>query len=68
MIETSLNVYDYPEAPEERTKTIKGKMYLVYKFEMEVPEDWDECDIKNDMYDNISEYQQDLAEITDIDI
>ena len=67
-METSLNVYDYPDPPEEKTKTIKGKMYLVYKFEMEVPEDWDECDIKNDMYNNISEYQQDLDEIYDIDI
>jgi len=67
-METSWNVYDYPEPQEERTKTIKGKMYLVYKFEMEVPEDWDESDIKNDMYDNINDYQQDLDEITDIDI
>ena len=67
-METSWNVYDYPEPQEERTKTIKGKMYLVYKFEMEVPEDWDESDIKNDMYDNINDYQQDLDEITDIDL
>ena len=67
-METSLNVYDYPDPPEERTKTIKGKMYLVYKFEMEVPEDWDESDIKNDMYENIDEYEQDLDEIYDIDI
>ena len=55
-METSWNVYDYPDPPEEKTKTIKGKMYLVYKFEMEVPEDWDESDIKNDMYENIDEY------------
>ena len=67
-METSLNVYDYPDPPEEKTKTIKGKMYLVYKFEMEVPEDWDESDIKNDMYNNSSEYEQDLDEIYDIDI
>lgn len=67
-METSWNVYDYPEPPEERIKTIKGKMYLVYKFEMEVPEEWDESDILNDMYDNINEYQQDLDEISDIDI
>ena len=53
-METSLNVYDYPEPHEEKTKTKKGKMYLVYKFEMEVPEDWDESDIKNDMYNNSS--------------
>jgi len=68
MIETSLMVNDYPEPPEEKTKTIKGKMYLAYKFEMEVPDNWDEFDIKNDMYENISEYQQDLDEIVDIDI
>lgn len=67
-METSWNVYDYPEPPEERTKTIKGKIYVAYKFEMEVPYDWNECDIKNDMYENISDYQQDLDEITDIDI
>ena len=67
-METSWNVYDYPEPPEERTKTIKGRMYLAYKFEMEVPYEWDESDIKNDMYDNINEYQQDLDEIVDIDI
>lgn len=67
-METSWNVYDYPDPPEEKTKTIKGKMYLVYKFEMEVPEDWDLADIKEDMYNNIDDYQQDLDEIFDIDI
>lgn len=67
-METSLMVYDYPEPPEEKTKIIKGKIYLAYKFEMEVPDDWDLSDIKNDMYENISEYQQDLDEIYDIDI
>lgn len=67
-METSWNVYDYPEPSEPKTKTIKGRMYLAYKFEMEVPEEWDESDILNDMYDNISEYQQDLDEITEIDI
>lgn len=67
-MDTSWNVYDYPEPKEEKTKTIKGKMYLVYKFEMEVPDNWDLADIKEDMYDNLSEYQQDLDEIIDIDI
>ena len=62
-----LGAGSYPDAPEDKTKTIKGKIYVVYKFEMEVPEDWDISDIKNDMYDNISEYEQDLDEISDID-
>lgn len=67
-MDTSLMVYDYPDPPEPKTKTISGKMYVVYKFEMEVPEDWDLADIKEDMYDNIREYEQDLDEIIDIDI
>ena len=67
-METSLMVYDYPEPPEKETKTIKGKIYVAYKFEMEVPCDWDENDIREDIYENLSEYQQDLDEITDIDI
>lgn len=67
-METSLMVYDYPEPPEQKTKIINGKIYLVYKFEMEVPEEWDLCDIKEDIYNNLSEYEQDLDEIADIDI
>lgn len=67
-METSLMVYDYPEPPEKETKVIKGKIYVAYKFEMEVPIEWDESDIKEDMYENISEYQQDLDEIVEIDI
>ena len=66
-MDTSLMVYDYPDPPEEKIKTIKGKIYVVYKFEMEVPEVWDATDIKNDMYENISEYEQDLDDI-DFDI
>lgn len=67
-METSLMVYDYPDPAEETAKTIKGKIYVVYKFEMDVPKDWDLGDIKEDMYDNIEDYQQELDEIVDIDI
>lgn len=67
-METSLMVNDYPEPPEEKTKTINGKIYVVYKFEVEVPDKWDLADIKDDMYENIEDYQQDLDEIFDIDI
>lgn len=66
-MDTSLMVYDYPNPPEEKTKKINGKIYVVYKFEIEVPEEWDATDIKNDMYENISEYEQDLDDI-DFDI
>lgn len=67
-METSLMVYDYPTPPEPKTKIINGKIYLVYKFEMEVPEDWELYEIKEDIYNNLSDYMQDLDEIADIDI
>ena len=67
MMETSLNVYDYPTPPEEKTKTIKGRLYLTYKFEMEVPDDWEICDIKQNVYENVNDYQQDLDDI-EIDV
>jgi len=66
-METSLMVYDYPEAPEKETKTIKGKIFLTYKFEMEVPKEWETADIVDDMWANVNEYQQDLDDI-DYDI
>lgn len=66
-METSLMVYDYPEAPEKETKTIKGKIFLTYKFEMEVPKEWETADIANDIYSNTSEYMQDLDDV-DYDI
>lgn len=56
---------NYQEEPE--TKTIYGRMVLIYKFKTEVPKDWDEADIKNDMWENTIDYQQDLDDI-DLDI
>ena len=44
-METSLNVYDYPEPKEDKVKTIKGKVYFIYKFETEVPSNCDMSDI-----------------------
>ena len=67
-IETlGLGAGSYPEPPERDTKTIKGKLYLIYKFEMEVPKDWEYEKITDDIYANTSEYMQDLDDI-DYDI
>jgi hypothetical protein len=66
-METSLNVYDYPEPKEDKVKTIKGKVCFIYKFETEVPSNWDISDILEDVYENKDIYQQDLDDI-DLDI
>ena len=64
MVDTvGLGAGSYPEAPEKETKIIKGKIYIEYKFEMEVPKEWDKADIVNDMWDNTKEYMQDLSNI-----
>ena len=67
-MDTSWMVYDYPSPPDPDTKEIKGIICVTYKFDMEVPTDWDESDILEDMYDNIDDYQQDLDEIEIIDL
>ena len=67
-METSWMVFDYPDPPEEKTRIIKGKVYVVYKFEMDVPFDWDIYDIQEDIYSNLDDYLQDLDEIIDIDV
>lgn len=64
-IETSLMVDDYP-TPQENSKTIKGSIILTYTFEMEVPENWDEDRIKQDIKEDLNEYLQELDEINEI--
>ena len=66
-METSWNVYDYPTQPEEEMKTIKGKIIVEYKFEIEVPAKWEEDEIRDDIYNNLSDYQQD-EEIIDWEV
>lgn len=65
-METSWNVYDYPE-PEDKTKTIKGEITITYKFETEVPKEWDETRIYQDVMENTEEYMQSMDEIHDLD-
>lgn len=65
-METSWNVYDYPE-PKKTTKTIKGEITITYKFETEVPKDWDETRIYQDVMENTDEYIQSMDEIHDLD-
>lgn len=65
-METSWNVYDYPTPPEEKTKIIKGKLYVAYDFETEVPENWGYDEIMEDIEENRIEYEQSLDEIIDV--
>ena len=66
-METSLGINDYPESYEPEIKKVKGMLYLTYKFEVEVPVEWDKERIEEDMKEYIEEYQQDLIE-TEMDI
>lgn len=64
-IETSLIVDDYP-TPKENTKKVKGSIVLTYNFDTEVPNDWDEERIKEDIKENLNEYLQNVEEIDEI--
>ena len=64
-IETSLMVDDYPTPP-NNSKTIKGSISLTYTFEVEIPDDWNEERIKEDIKENLNEYLQDVEEIDEI--
>lgn len=64
---TSWQVYDYP-APDDNLKTIKGVICVSYKFETEVPKDWDEERIRQDIYENTRDYTENIDEIDDIEI
>jgi hypothetical protein len=56
MIETSLNVTDYSTPPEVPEKQIGGKIILTFDIDTEVPENWNEEDIKYDIKRNLRDY------------
>jgi len=64
-IETSLMIDDYP-TPKENTKKVKGSIVLTYNFDTEVPSDWNEDRVKEDIRENLEEYLQELDEINEI--
>lgn len=64
-IETSLMVDDYPTS-KENTKKVKGSIVLTYTFDTEVPSDWNEDRVKEDIRENLEEYLQELDEINEI--
>lgn len=67
MIETSLNVTDYPTLPEEKEKSIGGKIILTFDIDAEVPESWNREDIIDNIKENLSDYI-DLHDYEEIDI
>lgn len=66
-METSWNVYDYPDPPEKRTKVVQAKVYMTFNVELEVPEDWENEDIANDIKENIDDFDWYDQEIEDIE-
>lgn len=60
-METSLMVDDYPTAPEIKTKRVSGSISMTYTFEdIEVPADWTIEDIKEDIKENMYDYEPSL--------
>lgn len=67
-METSWNVSDYPEPIEKKMKTVNAKVYVTYNLEFEVPEDWEDEDIANDITENFDEFDLSNQEIEDIEL
>lgn len=69
-IETKgLGAGSYPEPPEEKTKNVKVTLTVTVKHIIEVPENWDEEAIKEDIKENMDEYLTDsMLEDWEVDI
>lgn len=69
-IETrGLGAGSYPEQPEEKTKNVKVTLTVTVKHIIEVPENWDEEAIKEDIKENMDEYLTDsMLEDWEVDI
>lgn len=69
-IETrGLGAGSYPEPPEEKTKNVKVTLTVTVKHIIEVPENWDEEAIKEDIKENMDEYLTDsMLEDWEVDI
>jgi hypothetical protein len=67
-METSWNVSDYPEPIEKKMKTVHAKVYMTFNLEFEVPEDWEDEDIANDIKENINDFDWCNQEIEDIEL
>lgn len=67
-METSWNVSDYPEPIEKKMKTVNAKVYMTFNLEFEVPEDWEDEDIANDIKENINDFDWCNQEIEDIEL
>ncbi len=67
MIETSLNVTDYPTPPEVADKAISGTITVTFNLDAEVPSSWNEDAIISDIKKNLNDYIF-LNEYSDIEI
>lgn len=67
-METSLNVYDYPEPLETKERHIKVKIFLTQEAEYDIPDYWDDEDIKQDIEDNINYIMWNDVNITEIEV
>ena len=67
-METNWNVSAYPEPIERKMKTVNAKVYMTFNLEFEMPEDWEDEDIVNDIKENIDDFQWYNEKIEDIEL
>ena len=66
-METSLNVYDYPNPPEERETNLQ--IFITISTTDVFPKEWDEEEIESYVKANISDYmRENEIEINEIEI
>jgi hypothetical protein len=63
----TLGAGSYPEPPEEKEKNVSGQVTITFNIRAEVPEDWDDEDIEEDIKERLSDYV-DLNDYRTIDV
>ena len=63
----TLGAGNYPEPPEEKEKNVSGQVTITFNISAEVPEDWDDEDIEEDIKERLSDYI-DLNDYRTIDV
>ena len=58
----------YPNPPEPKEKHIKVKVHITQEAEYDVPENWNEEDIKKDINDNMNYIMWNDIEIEELEV
>lgn len=67
-METSWNVYDYPDPPEIEEQHIQATVIIAIDLEYDVPKSWDVEKIKDDIKENLDDFTWYNERIEEIDL